>query len=307
MRTTEQECVQWLEENRPTIGLKTWGGGSQSTSYFYCKVSDCDCVWPTRFTYIRQSKNPTGCPQCAGKFQITENKAREWLEKNKPTIKLKQYGGNIKAHSIFYCKVDGCGYEWPASFKNIRNTGCSRCSGKEEITEKMAIAWLKNNKPLIKLQTDGWGGSASSKSTFVCMNEQCGCVWKTKFNKIKHSTDCPKCATSKGEQTIAQFLCKHGIEFIEQYSFDGCRYKQPLRFDFYLPDYNVVIEFQGTHHYKQIYYGKTKVNAGNSIETIQIRDQIKRDYCKTNNIKLIEIPYWEYQNIDIILTTLLKL
>ena len=68
-----------------------------------------------------------------------------------------------------------------------------------------------------------------------------------------------------------------------------CKYKQPLPFDFYLPQKNICIEFQGEQHYKErsLYYS----------EDIVIRDNIKKEYCKKNNIKLIIIPYTAIDNI----------
>lgn len=61
---------------------------------------------------------------------------------------------------------------------------------------------------------------------------------------------------------------------------------------FYLTDYNLAIEYQGEQHYRPIDYfgGKEK------FEVQQKRDNIKRDYCKNNNINLLEIPY--YKNVE---------
>ena len=100
---------------------------------------------------------------------------------------------------------------------------------------------------------------------------------------------------TSGEQAVRLFLEKHNIEFIYQYKNKECYNKYLLSFDFYLPEYNTVIEYQGIQHYVQKAFGKT-------IEEFleqQKRDQIKRVFCKKNNIQEIEISY--LQNVEKVL------
>lgn len=87
------------------------------------------------------------------------------------------------------------------------------------------------------------------------------------------------------------------IEYIKQKSFEGCVYKNKMQFDFFLPDFNLCIEFDGIQHFRPIeYFGG--INALN--EQIN-KDNIKNKFCYNNNIKLIRIPYYEYDNIEKIL------
>ena len=81
-----------------------------------------------------------------------------------------------------------------------------------------------------------------------------------------------------------------------------CKNIKKLRFDFYLPNINICIEYQGEFHYKTI-EGISKINS----LTTQIKcDNIKKEYCKNNNIELIEIPYWDFKNIETILNNILS-
>ena len=73
-----------------------------------------------------------------------------------------------------------------------------------------------------------------------------------------------------------------------------------MPFDFYLPQYNICIEYDGEFHYKMIMGYDEFINQ-------KIRDTIKTVYCKENNIKLIIIPYWEFNNIENILIKELNL
>lgn len=106
------------------------------------------------------------------------------------------------------------------------------------------------------------------------------------------------CLHSKGEQKIASILTKNKINFIQQYHTDECKSNKNyyLYFDFYLPDYNLCIEYQGEQHYLNIDRGFfSKYN----LEELQDRDNIKREFCKNKKIKLLEIPYWDFDKIDI--------
>lgn len=111
---------------------------------------------------------------------------------------------------------------------------------------------------------------------------------------------CDGCSSkiSRGELAVKNVLDLYCINYNREYWFADCRDKYPLPFDFYLPDYNVCIEYQGEQHYKAI----SQFGGEEELEVRQYHDQIKRNYCNENNISLIEIPYWEYENIEQIIT-----
>lgn len=100
------------------------------------------------------------------------------------------------------------------------------------------------------------------------------------------------CLKSKGEVKVANILKKSNIEFIQEKVFPNLKSVKDnfLRFDFFLPNYNCCIEYQGEQHYnkKSFYY----------TPEITENDNKKKEYCKNNNIKLIEIPYWDYNKLD---------
>ena len=80
---------------------------------------------------------------------------------------------------------------------------------------------------------------------------------------------------------------KNNIKFIQQHKFDDCKNIKPLPFDFYLPDYNTCIEFNGKQHYEPIKYFGGRVVYDKLIK----RDKIKMEYCNKNNIPLLIIKY----------------
>lgn len=132
----------------------------------------------------------------------------------------------------------------------------------------------------------------------------CGEIFTTSLVNYEQgvASVCPTCSKkmSSGERLIKNFLEINSIDFIPQYKFNDCRDKRCLPFDFYLPDYNCIIEFDGQLHFEPI-YGEEQ------LFYTQRHDKIKNEYCHNNNIKLIRIPYWESQNMNNIITYELKL
>ncbi len=106
---------------------------------------------------------------------------------------------------------------------------------------------------------------------------------------IHKKEGCPYCKQSKGERLIKLFLDTNNINYEMQKSFENCKYKRKLKFDFYLLDYNCCIEYDGGQHFKKFNFEKNNDN----LKIRQLRDKIKNDFCKTNNINLIRIKYNE--------------
>jgi very-short-patch-repair endonuclease len=106
---------------------------------------------------------------------------------------------------------------------------------------------------------------------------------------------------SKGEKCIIDCLNRFKVKFEMQKTFPDCRgqnNKCPLRFDFFLVDYNILIEYDGEHHYAPINKGyRDKL----VHESTKINDEIKNKYIAEKGIGLLRIPYWEYDKIAEIL------
>jgi len=110
-------------------------------------------------------------------------------------------------------------------------------------------------------------------------------IFIQKINSHLCGSGCPFCKESKGERFISNYLEKEKIIFEKQYKFDDCRNILPLPFDFYLPKYNTCIEFNGKQHYEPVsIFGGEEV-----FKNQQERDEIKKEYCKQNNIPLVII------------------
>lgn len=98
---------------------------------------------------------------------------------------------------------------------------------------------------------------------------------------------------TKGEIAIKKFLVKNKIKFVTQKTFKTCRNIRPLRFDFYLPKFNILIEYQGHQHFYPVKRSKLWSDEKCLIEFKKTKqnDKIKKIWCKDNGKKLIEIKY----------------
>ena len=115
---------------------------------------------------------------------------------------------------------------------------------------------------------------------------------------------CSSCEnnSSTGELRIRDILRNLSIKHIHEKKFNDCENILKLRFDFYLPEYNTWIEYDGKHHYEPVNFGGiSDKRAIEEHDKTKLRDKIKNKYCKDNNINLIRIPYWDYENIEEIL------
>ncbi len=126
----------------------------------------------------------------------------------------------------------------------------------------------------------------------------CGTIIITQTSNLTtgHTLSCG-CIKSKGEEKISQILNKYNIIFKKEKTFNDCinsDTNNKLRFDFYLPDYNCCIEYDGEQHFNTpkgwwTYY---------SLQDRQKLDNLKNQYCLKKGIYLVRIPYWEYDNIE---------
>ena len=105
---------------------------------------------------------------------------------------------------------------------------------------------------------------------------------------------CPKCRNYIGEIKVRNFLTELDVKFEEQKKFKDCKDSNSLPFDFYVPIYNLCIEYDGIQHFIPTSFKKsTKEEALKSFEYIQKHDRIKNNYCKDKGMNLLRIRYDE--------------
>lgn len=210
---------------------------------------------------------------------------------------------DVKMFVRFICQKHG---EQTMMLDNlIRGHKCKDCSYEERGNNlKHDIGYVKecieniNGNKL--LNPEDYKDATTHNLNILC---SCGNVFTTSFSSyMRHGVDtCFSCSCkeSDGEKIIHKFLESHNIDFEQEKRFDDCRDIKPLPFDFYLPKYNLVIEFDGQHHFKDVGRG--------DYEKTKRHDKLKDKYCDDNNIDIIRIPYWDGHNIESILADKLNL
>lgn len=116
----------------------------------------------------------------------------------------------------------------------------------------------------------------------------CGTYYvpESSFLTLKNLLD-KSAGISIGEGEVANYLEEKNIRFERQKTFEGCKDKNLLKFDFYLPDYNCCVEYQGIQHYKPV----ERFGGEEAFKENQRRDLLKKEYCENNNIKLLTPSY----------------
>jgi len=110
---------------------------------------------------------------------------------------------------------------------------------------------------------------------------------------------CPSCKKSIMENYISNILDDECIKYERQKTFYNCKNINCLPFDFYLPDFNICIEYNGKQHYEPVdYFGGVE-----TFNYILNNDKIKKLFCENSNIKYVEISYKD-KNIDEIIKNL---
>lgn len=243
------------------------------------------------------------CPKC-----YLESKLRSKFEfenqfynvAQNEYLLLSEYMGSDKKIKV---RHNRCGYEYSVRATGFLNDNrrCPLCSGKMKTT---------NEEFLKKIYEIGNGEYVAidkyinEKTPIKFKHINCGTVFNVKPNEfIWGRRRCPQCKTkSIGEKIIEEYLTKNAVNFEAQKKFADCVYKKELMFDFFLIDYNTCIEFDGIQHYK-LCFNKGEEEFNNQL----VRDEIKNQYCKINNIGLLRIPYWNINEIKEILFEHIKL
>lgn len=114
---------------------------------------------------------------------------------------------------------------------------------------------------------------------------------------------CPVCSgVSKGEAKLYDLLTNMDIDFEQQKTFDTCRFKDTnalAKFDFFLSDLNILIEYNGEQHYGyHVSNGKPGWNNEENFKATQERDRQKIEWCKKNDFPLLIIPYTDFNILD---------
>lgn len=240
----------------------------------------------------------SGCPYCNKGIKSTKEhfiKRAQEIHGNKYNYDEVNYI-NSTTKVLIYCNECHKNF-WQTPQNHLYGCGCQTCGMNSSKNAKRSntINFIKKAKQIHKDKYN------YSKVNYIGYNlpveikcNRCKQTFKQTPNHHLGGCGCPYCNFSKGEKKIKEWLENKEIIHELQKRFRDCRDKYPLPFDFYLPDFNICIEFQGQQHYDfncHLFRSKSIEVAKQNFSTLQYHDQLKRDFCKKNGIKLIEIKY----------------
>ena len=263
-----------------------------------CKIHGDFETWPRG--HIHQK---VGCPDCSRRNTSlnTEKVIESFSKLNNGYDYSKFIYTSTTEKSIIICLNHG---EFKQSYNHHfkLGQGCPEC-GKEKLVLSINNKILNINefiKRAKQLHGDLYDYNNTiyvrynQKLNIVCNNHG---IFSQSPNSHLRGEGCPECKNSKGEKSIKEYLIENDIKYIYQYKFENCKNKRHLPFDFYLPDLNICIEFDGKQHHEPVkFFGGEE-----GFKYITYNDAIKTNYCLENNIRLIRIKYNEYRNINKIL------
>lgn len=258
---------------------------------------------------INQLRQGCVCPKC-GK----ENRRQFHMLSTQEVIDIvSSKNNNVVLNPEDYINTDtknlkikcgSCGEIFLSSLSSLKNGQghCRKCALKAQsktsrLQYERIIADTTIDGVCYLLNPQDYENSNKRNLLFKCTS--CGEVFTQSLSHYKQGdTRCIKCISkiSVGENRIMNVLDKYNVTYLSQKRYSDCKDKKPLPFDFYLPDYNCCIEFDGYQHHNMVAHDTSE-----SFAKRQEHDKIKTEYCEHNGIHLIRIPYWEYKNIESIL------
>lgn len=203
-------------------------------------------------------------------------------------------GGKVRMiHNV--CKKT---YETTSSLfrKGVR---CGNCHGGIKISNEQFLRRLNKRYGGEFIPAESYR-NAITKIRFI--HTACSREFVATPNAILSGNGCSLCYQSKGEKRVMKALENFGLKYIAQYTNDMCRYKHVLPFDFAVvgesdEDILLMIEYDGEHHFEAGHFSNSKED----LDFIIMKDELKNDFCYSNNIPILRIPYWEYGNVEHIL------
>lgn len=242
--------------------------------------------------------NHCGCPICGGKFKRTTkwfvNRAKKIHGDKYNYSKVEYKKNNIKVCII--CPEHGEFWQTPNDHLNGR--GCKKC-GKERLKklfsktkEQFVIDAKKIHGEIYDYSKVDYINS-KTKVCIVCPEH--GDFWVTPDGHLQ-GCGCPICGQiHTSVDALADILKKHDIVFEREKMFSWLKMQ---RLDFYLPEYNVAIEYQGEQHFKPVkYFGGEK----RFIDRKE-RDNRKKELCEQNGVEILYVSFYKRSPDNIIKT-----
>ena len=312
-------CVLDMTESE-VLSLMQNENKSMSNIKFKIK---CGCknnaVFYTTFGNFNNKKHPKKqCNICGEKIKLI-NKTKTTDKFKKEVLEL--VGTDYEVLTEYISAKDDimirhiCGYEFPKTPDSFlghgdrRGARCPKCEGL--IRNKTTDYFKEEVFNLVGNEYEVLGEYITSDTLILMKHSLCGREYDVTPNSFLYGRRCPVCNESKGEQKIRYYFENNNINFTPQFIYGDLLSDKgnPLKFDFAIfydklkINLKYLIEYDGEFHYEVIKLCKNESIevAEERLKKQQYHDRLKNEYCENNNIKLIRIPYWEFDSLENIL------
>lgn len=264
------------------------------TSILKCKCKIDGCIWESIWNNLSKGQ---GCPECKNRntgyrCRLSLDYIKKELYNINPNIEIID-NVYINAHTKMKCKCLIDGYIWETKWAILKQgCGCPECSGTKKPTLDEVKRKLKRINSDIMILSNTY---KNNKMKLKCMCNNCNTIWYATWDNLSHGSGCPRCVNSKGEKQVEKYLQNNNIDYVSEYVFNDLKgiHDGFLKIDFYLPEFNLCIEYDGRQHFEPVEFFGGK----EQFKIQKINDKLKDTYCRNNNIGLLRIPYWEFDNI----------
>lgn len=239
-----------------------------------------------------------GCPYCAGKkvneknclATVRPDLLEDWDYEANELENITPWNVTKNASIKINWKCSKCGRKWKV--RSHKKANCKKCANIIIGSRK-----FKNNEYFLMRARDVHGDTYEYPNPYTGRKNIMSIICKNHglFEQVVcthlRGAGCPKCSfdciISKGAKYIQSILDDAHVHYVQEKKFENLKVKQHLRFDFYIPSINLIIEYDGLQHFKPV-----KIWGGEEyFRKVQTYDSIKNEYCKQNDIGLVRIPY----------------
>jgi len=299
-----------LQESHPEL-CREWSSKNEKPPSEYATGSSTkvwwECVhghkWEAVIGDRTRPKNPRGCSKCFGRLGTTLQEShpelcKEWSSKNEKPPSEYATGSGFKVW--WECEK---GHVWDATIyqrtRPNRPTGCSTCAGRlgttlQESHPDLCKEWSSKNEK----SPSEYATGSHEKVLWEC---EYGHDWKATISRRtnpQNPTGCSRCNMSSYEQIVDKCLRRLGVS----YDTEETSLLKGHRFDFYVNN-NILIETDGKPHFKATFF--TNNDEEVFLNRLQ-KDMDKNNFCLTNGIHLLRLPYTHHSEFDTHIEQMLK-
>jgi len=221
-----------------------------------------------------------GCPKCVGKSLTKEEILDRFKNKHGDKYDYTNFTYSTEEKIEIICKKHGV-FKQKIS-NHLFGQGCPKCVGLKKNTSDFIDECINIHGNIYNYSKTEYK-SAKEKVIIICQKHG---EFKQAPTHHLSGQDCPKCKCSKGEKKVNNILLENNINFIHHYEFPDLKDHE---FDFFIPDKNICIEYDGVQHFRPVAFFGGK----NTFDVQKERDRIKDEYCLLKNITLIRIAYFD--------------